>query len=106
MIKIVAVGEPKANGPNLSELLKLVAESPTPDRVATKVAKLLNVQRTEVAFLRLENTLLNFFIHPNCARLALFRFLATPSQHAQQPRALPCFQITFGGSSTLTCSKR
>lgn len=69
MIKIVAVGEPKASGPNLSELLQLVAESPTPDRVATKVAKLLNVQRTEVAFLRLESTLLKF-LHPPELRAA------------------------------------
>jgi GAF domain-containing protein len=69
MIRIPAVGEPKASGPNLSELLKLVAESPTPDRIATKIAKLLNVQRTEVAFLRVENTLLKF-LHPPELRAA------------------------------------
>jgi hypothetical protein len=69
MIKISAVGEPKASGPNLSELLKLVGESPTPDRIATKIAKLLNVQRTEVAFLRVENTLLKF-LHPPELRAA------------------------------------
>jgi hypothetical protein len=42
------------------ELEKLAAEEPTADRAASRLAKLLKVQRTEVALLRVEQGLLKF----------------------------------------------
>ena len=45
---------------DLQELEKLVTQEPTPDRAASKLSKLLKVQRTEVAFLRVDEGLLKF----------------------------------------------
>ena len=69
MIKSAGRGEAKAIEPDLSELRRLVEENATPDRVANKIAKLLRVQRTEVALLRIENNILKF-LHPPELRVA------------------------------------
>jgi len=42
------------------ELEKLISESPSPERVCTKVAQILHVQRNEVALLRIEKGSLRF----------------------------------------------
>lgn len=69
MIKSAGRGEANAIEPDLSELRRLVEENATPDRVANKIAKLLRVQRTEVALLRVENNMLKF-LHPPELRVA------------------------------------
>ena len=54
---------------DFQELEKLVNQQPTPDRAAAKLAKLLKVQRTEVALLRVQDGLLKF-IYPAELRAA------------------------------------
>src|SRR5271163_2887230 len=48
----------------LSELESMVAESPSSDRVCSKLAQVLNVRRNEVALLRLEKGSLRFIFPP------------------------------------------
>ena len=50
----------KVTEADFQELEKLVSQEPTPDRAAAKLAKLLKVQRTEVALLRVDRGLLKF----------------------------------------------
>lgn len=69
MNKTTGHGTSNAIGPAILELATLVEQNPTPDRVAAKLAKLLKVQRTEVALLRVEDSLLKF-IHPAELRCA------------------------------------
>jgi GAF domain-containing protein len=54
---------------DFQELEKLVNQQPTPDRAAAKLAKLLKVQRTEVALLRVQDGMLKF-IYPAELRTA------------------------------------
>ncbi len=48
----------------LRDLEKMVAESPSPERVSAKLAQILNVSRNEVAMLRLEKGSLRFVFPP------------------------------------------
>jgi len=48
----------------LKELEKMLAESPSPERVSAKLAQILNVSRTEVAVLRVEKGSLRFVYPP------------------------------------------
>src|SRR5882762_423524 len=54
----------KNNANGLKELEKMVAESPSPERVSSKLAQILNVSRNEVAVLRVENGSLRFVFPP------------------------------------------
>lgn len=58
-----------ATNTDFDELEKLINQQPTPDRAAAKLAKLLKVQRTEVALLRVQDGLLKF-IYPAELRAA------------------------------------
>ena len=49
---------------NLSELESMVSDSPSSDRVCSKLAQVLNVRRNEVALLRLEKGSLRFIFPP------------------------------------------
>lgn len=69
MNKTTGRGQSQPVEPKVLELASLVEQDPTPDRVAVKLAKLLKVQRTEVALLRVEDSLLKF-IHPAELRCA------------------------------------
>ena len=50
----------KANADGIQELEKMLAESPSPERVSAKLAQVLHVQRNEVALLRVEQGSLRF----------------------------------------------
>ncbi len=52
----------KSNG--LLDLEKMVADSPTPERVSAKLAQILSVSRNEVAMLRVEKGSLRFVFPP------------------------------------------
>jgi hypothetical protein len=54
----------KDNSNGIKELEKMLDESPSPDRVSTKLAQILNVARNEVAVLRLEKGCLRFVFPP------------------------------------------
>ena len=54
----------KAAKVSLSELERMIAESPSSDRVCLKLAQILNVRRSEVALLRLEKGSLRFIYPP------------------------------------------
>ena len=54
----------KDNSNGVKELEKMLDESPSPDRVSTKLAQILNVARNEVAVLRLEKGSLRFVFPP------------------------------------------
>jgi hypothetical protein len=54
----------KDNSNGVKELEKMLDESPSPDRVSTKLAQILNVVRNEVAVLRLEKGCLRFVFPP------------------------------------------
>jgi hypothetical protein len=54
----------KAAKASLSDLERMVAESPSPDRVCMKLAQILRVRRNEVALLRLEKASLRFIFPP------------------------------------------
>jgi hypothetical protein len=57
----LGVGAAKAS---LSELERMLSESPSSDRVCLKLAQILGVRRTEVALLRLEKGSLRFVFPP------------------------------------------
>ena len=48
----------------LKELEKMLTESPSPERVSSKLAQILNVSRNEVAVLRVEKGSLRFVFPP------------------------------------------
>src|SRR5882672_5129556 len=48
----------------LKDLEKMLAESPSPERVSAKIAQILNVSRNEVAVLRVEKGSLRFVFPP------------------------------------------
>jgi GAF domain len=50
----------KENSHPIQELEKMVLEAPSPERVSTKLAQILQVQRNEVALLRIEKGSLRF----------------------------------------------
>lgn len=50
----------KASADGIQELEKMLAESPSPERVSAKLAQVLHVQRNEVALLRVEKGSLRF----------------------------------------------
>jgi hypothetical protein len=54
----------KASKVSVSELESMLSESPEPDRVCLKVAKMLGVRRSEVALLRLDKGSLRFIFPP------------------------------------------
>jgi hypothetical protein len=54
----------KDNAAGLRDLEKMVAESPSPERVSAKLAHILNVSRNEVAMLRVEKGSLRFVFPP------------------------------------------
>jgi transcriptional regulator with GAF, ATPase, and Fis domain len=59
-----AVKPAKQNSAGIADLEKLVSESPSPERVSTKLAQILRVNRNEVAILRLEKGSLRFLFPP------------------------------------------
>src|SRR6266853_1667438 len=54
----------KDNSNGVKELERMLDESPSPDRVSTKLAQILNVARNEVAVLGLEKGCLRFVFPP------------------------------------------
>jgi hypothetical protein len=50
----------KDNASGVKDLEKMIAESPSPERVSAKLAQILNVARNEVAVLRIEKGSLRF----------------------------------------------
>lgn len=68
-VKPNATRASKSTNADFQELEKLLGQEPTPDRAAAKLAKLLKVQRNEVALLRAEQGLLKF-LHPAELRTA------------------------------------
>src|SRR5258707_3143315 len=54
----------KAAKISVSELEKMLSESPSSDRVCLKLAQILNVRRSEVALLRLDKGSLRFIFPP------------------------------------------
>jgi hypothetical protein len=54
----------KAARPSVSDLERMLSESPTSDRVCLKLAQILRVHRNEVALLRLEKGSLRFIFPP------------------------------------------
>src|SRR5882762_11728452 len=54
----------KNNLSGLKELEKMLIESPSPERVSSKLAQILGVSRNEVAVLRLEKGCLRFVFPP------------------------------------------
>ena len=54
----------KAAKASLSDLERMLSESPTSDRVCLKLAQILGVRRSEVALLRLEKNSLRFIFPP------------------------------------------
>jgi hypothetical protein len=50
----------KENSVGIQELERMLTESPSPERVSTKLAHILNVNRNEVALLRIEKGSLRF----------------------------------------------
>jgi hypothetical protein len=55
---------PKAAKASLSELERMLSESPSADRVCLKLAQILRVRRNEVALLRLDKGSLRFIFPP------------------------------------------
>jgi hypothetical protein len=54
----------KDGASGLKDLEKMIADSPSPERVSAKLAQMLNVSRTEVAVLRVEKGSLRFVYPP------------------------------------------
>jgi hypothetical protein len=65
----VAAKAAKDGVAGLKDLEKMVAESPSPERVSAKIAQILNVSRNEVALLRVEKGSLRF-VYPPALRAA------------------------------------
>ncbi len=60
----------KRRSTGFTELEKMIADSPSPERVCLKLSQILRVERNEIALLRLEKGSLRF-VYP--ARTALRR---------------------------------
>ena len=90
----------KVTEAEFQDLEKLVSQEPTPDRAAAKLAKLLKVQRTEVALLRVDRGLLSFYIQRSCELPGRFLFPVMRSRLEPSRRALPFSPIPLFVSST------